>query len=110
MDRTAKQQTETPTSKDVCSLALASGEEMPHPPELQGIRRKHRKRHETRATNEEDYESSDEDMRPGAVAVAGAFTGPTGPFALSEPRGPSASDPSLIIAELAEPSEEDKEL
>jgi hypothetical protein len=42
--------------------------------------------------------------------VTGGFTGPTGPSALSEPRGPSASEPSLITAELAEPSQEDEEL
>jgi hypothetical protein len=110
MNRTAKQQTDIPTSRDACSLALASGEVMPHPPELLGDRRKERERRELEAKNEEENASSDEEMRPGAVAVTGGFTGPTGPSALSEPRGPSASEPSLITAELAEPSQEDEEL
>jgi hypothetical protein len=45
-------------------------------------------------------------MRPGAVAViavAAVFTGPTGPFAVDEPS-------SLIMGELAEPSEREEEL
>jgi hypothetical protein len=75
---------------------LASGEEIPHPPELEGNRRNERTRRDIRATDEED-----EEVRPGSVVAAGAFTGPT---------GPSASEPSLIIAELAEPSQEDEEL
>jgi hypothetical protein len=52
--------------------------------------------------DEAEDSSSDEDMRPGAVAVVGVFTGPTHPSARSEP--------SLIIAKLAEPYQEDKEL
>jgi hypothetical protein len=98
---TARQQTDTKTPRDACSLALASGEEMPHPPELKGNRSKEQTRREIKATGEEEDASSDEKIRPGAVAVAGAFPGPT---------GPSASEPSWIIAEVAEPSQEDEEL
>jgi hypothetical protein len=108
-----KEITDTKTSKDACSLALASAEEVPHPPALQGSRRTRRK---VRATADEEEDtfldaSSDEDMRPGAVAVAVAFPGATGPSALGEPPGPSArSEPSLIIAELAEAFQGDEEL
>jgi hypothetical protein len=51
-------------------------------------------------------------MRPGAVSKAGAFTGPTSPSVLSESQGSSAIDDeqSLIIAELAEASQEEEEL
>jgi hypothetical protein len=50
-------------------------------------------------------------MKPGAISVAGVFTGPTGPSVLSEPRGPSAIDePSIIVAELAEPNQKDEDL
>jgi hypothetical protein len=64
-----------------------------------------------RATDEEDDVSSDEEIRPGAVAVAGLFTGRTIPSFLSEPQGPSALDEqSTIMGELAEPSQEDEEL
>ena len=52
-------------------------------------------------------------MRPGAVAEAGSgmLRGPTAPTVLREPRGPSAIDePSFIVAELAEPYQEDEEL
>jgi hypothetical protein len=54
--------------------------------------------------------SSDEEIMPEAVAVVGVFTGPTGPSVVSEPRGRYAEEPSLIIAELAEPSQEEEEL
>jgi hypothetical protein len=64
-----------------------------------------------RANNEEEDASLDEEMRPGAVAVAGEFTGPTIPSILSESQGPSAIDEqSVIMGELAEPSKEDEEL
>jgi hypothetical protein len=50
-------------------------------------------------------------MRPGATAVAGVLTGPTNLSVLSEQRSSSAFDEqSLIVAELAEPSQEDEEL
>jgi hypothetical protein len=81
------------------SSAFASAEETSPPPELQGNRRKGRKGRGKRATDEEEGASSDEEIFPGAVAM------------VSEPRDPSArSEPSLIIAELAEPYQEDEEL
>jgi hypothetical protein len=100
------QQTDTPTPRDACSLAVAYAEEVPHPPELQ--------RREIRATaDEEEDASSDEEMRREAVAVAGSgvFTGPTSPSVLSEPQAPPAFDEQcLAIAELAEVSQEEEEL
>jgi hypothetical protein len=98
------------TSKDVPSLALASAEEISHPPAVQLTRRQERERREKRANDEEEDTSSDEEMRPGAVAMAGLFTGRTSPSVLSESQAPSASEPFLIIAELAEASQEDEEL
>jgi hypothetical protein len=87
--------------KDPPSLALASAEERSNPPELEGSQRQGRKERKGRGKR----------APRDAVAVAGVFTGPTGPPVLSEPRGPSATDePSLIIAELAEPYQEDEEL
>jgi hypothetical protein len=119
-----KQQTDTPKPKDAPSSAFASAEEMPGPPELQGNHRQERERRELKANNDEEEkdESSDEEMKPGAVAVAGpgaeAMTGvvtgrssPTSPSVFNEPPGPSAiDDQSTIMGELAEPSQEDKEL
>jgi hypothetical protein len=50
-------------------------------------------------------------MRPGAVAEPVLFPGRTSPSVLSEPRGLSAFDEqSLIVAELAEASQEEEEL
>ena len=49
-----KQQTDTKTSKDDCSLALAPAEEVPDPPELQ---RKGRKGRAKRATDEEEVDA-----------------------------------------------------
>jgi hypothetical protein len=96
---------------DACSLALASGVEMHHPPELEGNYRQDRARREIKATDEEEDASSDEEIRPGAVFVAGVFTGPPRPSVLSEAQGPSAiGEQSTIIAELAEPSQEDEEV
>jgi hypothetical protein len=92
------------------SSAFVSAEEMSPSPKLQGNRRQERERGELRANDKEEDTSLDEEMRPGAVAGAGVFTGPTGPSVLSEPRGPYAKEPSLIIAKLAEPYQEDKEL
>ena len=76
-----------------------------------------------RANDEEEDESSDEEIRPGAVAVAGpggagmagVVTGrssPTTPSIYSEPPAPSAmdEDQSTIMGELAGPSPEDEEL
>ena len=180
-----KQQTDTKTSKDDCSLALAPAEEVPDPPELQrkgrkgrakrasveeevdasteekitpgavaeagaftgprnrisrqkaakqpsntpatgdadnispppelvqGKHRQERERREFRENNDEEEvdASSDEDIKPGAVAEVGTFPGATGPSVLRAPRGPSAFDePSLIVAELAEPYQEDEDL
>jgi hypothetical protein len=52
----------------------------------------------------------DEEMRPGAVAMAGVFTGPTSPSILSEPWGPSKFDEqSLIMGKLAEASQEEEQ-
>jgi hypothetical protein len=57
--------------------------------------------------------------QPGAVAVAGALTGPTSPSIVSESRGHSSideqfsilgDDHSTIMGKLAEPSQEDEEL
>jgi hypothetical protein len=81
--------------RDAWSLALASADEMHHPHELQGIHRQERKGSEVRETNEEEDASSDEDIKPGAVSVAGVFTGPK--------ESPLHRDkaPSLIIAKLA---------
>jgi acyl-CoA-binding protein len=119
MNGTAKQQTDTPTLKDAPSpsSAFASAPESSHPPELQGNRQQELERRELKANNEEGGASSNEEMKPGAVAVAGVFTGSTSPSFLGEPRGPSAKEPSLIIAEqsliiaeLAEPFKEDEEL
>jgi hypothetical protein len=72
------------------------------------------------ANDEEEDESSDEEMRPGAVAgpgaaaMAGVVTGrtsPTSPSVHSDPQGPFAiDDQSTIMGELAEPSQEDEEL
>jgi hypothetical protein len=92
------------------SSAFASAEEMSPPPKLQGNRRQDRKGRGKRATDEEAHPrmhppedaSSDEEIMPGAVIVVGVFTGPTGPSVVSEP--------SLIIAKLAEPSQEEEEL
>jgi hypothetical protein len=59
--------------RDVCSLALASAEEMSHPPKHQRNWRQERERHKLKANNEEEDASSnvfsDEEMKPGAVAV-----------------------------------------
>jgi hypothetical protein len=86
---------------------------MSHPPERQGSHRHKGEQWESRINIEEEDASSDEEMRPGAAAEAGAFTGPIlGPSILSEPRGPpSAIDkrPSLIISEL-EASQGEEEL
>jgi hypothetical protein len=174
-----KQQTDTPTPKDAPSSAFASAEEMSHPPELQGNRRKGReirgtdeemsrppelqgnprkrsgkpnnsvvvpnmvpptsqmggdgivmvqqlptslyrqereRRGDMRANDEEEDASSDassdEEMRPGAVAVPGLFTGRTSPSVLDESQAPSAIDEqSVIMGELApEPFQKDQEL
>jgi hypothetical protein len=84
---------------------------MSPPPELQRIHRQEREQRELKANNDEEEDaSSDEEMRPGALAVAGVFTGLASPSVLSEPRGPYTKEPSLIIAELAEPYQEDEEL
>jgi hypothetical protein len=109
-------QTNNPTTKD--ATLTAPGVEMSPPPdELQGRKsRKERERRREAADEEEAFSSdasSDEDNKPGAVAVDGVFTGPTGPSGLSQPRvRPSpVRDPSLIVAaELAEPSQEDEQL
>lgn len=73
------------TPEDAPSLASAPAGETSPLSELQG---EHRAHHEMRATAEEEASSpdasSDEEMRPGAVAVAGMFKGPTGPSVLSE--------------------------
>jgi hypothetical protein len=80
------EQTNTPTWRDVPSSAIASAEEiMSHPPELQGTQQKGWKGCGKRAADEEEDASLDEEMRPGAVAMAGVFTGPTSPSILSEP-------------------------
>ncbi len=104
--KASKQQSNTPTTGDA--------DEMSSPPELvQGKHRQERERRELRENNDEEEvdASSDEEMRPGAVAVAGTFPGATGPSVLRKPRGPSArSEPSLIVAELAEASQEEEEL
>jgi hypothetical protein len=107
-----KQQTDTPKPKDARPLALAPAREVSPPPdELQRTWRQERERRELEANNEEEDASLDEERRPGAVAVPAVFTGPTRPPALSEPRGPSAFDQqSLIVAELAEASQEEEEL
>jgi hypothetical protein len=70
-----KQQTDTPTPRDLCSLALASADEemSPPPEELQGNQLIGRGK---RAAGEEEDASSDEKIMPGAVAEAGACTGP----------------------------------
>jgi hypothetical protein len=52
-------------------------------------------RRRTRATAyKEENASSDEEMRPGAAAVAGVFTGPS---SQAEPQGPSAFDEQFLI-------------
>jgi hypothetical protein len=113
-----------PAPKDSPSSAFASAEEMSSIPELQGNHRQERERREMAANDEEEGdESSDEEMRPGAVAVAGpggagmagVVTGrssPTTPSIYSEPPAPSAmdEDQSTIMGELAGPSPEDEEL
>ena len=75
-------------------------------PELQANQRQQRELREISANNEEEDAcsdaSSDEEMRSGAVAVAGMFTGGTNASVLSEP--------SLIVAKLAEDSQEDEKL
>jgi hypothetical protein len=129
-----KQQTDTPKTKDARQLALAPAEEVSPPPELQQNQRnqrKGRKERGKRATPRDAYSlafasaeemsplpknsvvipptSPNENLRtaqPGAVA-----TGPTRPPVLSEPRGPSAFDQTvLIVAEPVEPSQEEEEL
>jgi hypothetical protein len=91
---------------------LAPAEEVSRPPEFQRNWRQEREQRELKANNEGEDASLDEEMRPGAVAVPAVFTGRTSPSVLSgEPRGPSAFDQqSLIVAELAEASQEDEEL
>jgi hypothetical protein len=68
-----------------------------------------------RANDEEEDESSDEEIRPGAVAVAGpgaaamarSFRSRTSPSVLNESQGPSAIDEqSTIMGELLEPSQQ----
>jgi hypothetical protein len=80
-------------------------EEMSPPSELQRNRLEQRKQGAMRAAAQEEA-SSDAEMRPaGAVSVARMFTGPT-----CRPRLPSVpSEASLVIAELAEPSQEVEE-
>jgi hypothetical protein len=95
------------------SSAFSYGEEMFSPPELEGTRRQEREGRELRATEDASSDtSSDEEMRPGAVAVPGLFTGRTSPSVLSESQVSSAIDDeqSTIMGELAEPSQEDEEL
>jgi hypothetical protein len=94
------------------SSAFAPAKETTPLPELQGNHRREREQREMIANNDEEEDaSSDEETRPGAVAMAGAFTRPTGPSVVNERRGPSARrEPSLIIAELAEPYQEDEDL
>jgi hypothetical protein len=91
---------------------LAPAEEVSRPPALQGTRRQERERRKLKENNEEEDASSDEDMKPGAVAVAAVVTGRTRPSALlSESQAPYAFDKqSLIVAELAEASQEEEEL
>jgi hypothetical protein len=121
-DKTALQQTDTPTPGDTPSSEFVPTEEMSPPPELQGSHRQEREQRERRASNEEEEEESlDEEMRPGAVAVvghgaaamAGLFTGrtsPTSPSVVGESQGPSAiDDQSTIMGEMAGPSPEDEE-
>jgi hypothetical protein len=108
--KTAKQQTDTPTPRDAHSSAFASAEEMSRPPELQRNWRQEREQREDEDASLDEEIDSGEEMKPGAVAVAGVFTSPTNPSILSESQGPSAREPSLIIAELAEPYQEDEEL
>jgi hypothetical protein len=76
------------TPRDSSSSAFASAEEMSHPPELQRNRQQERERQELKANNKEEDASSvdsswDKEMRLGAVAVPGVFTGPTIPSVLS---------------------------
>ncbi len=105
------------------SACAAAEETAPPPPEHQGTRRQERARFDMRAHDEEEEDkSSDEELRPGAVAVAGpraaamagVVTGRTSPTTLSvhsEPQGPSAvDDQSTIMGELAGPSPEGEEL
>jgi hypothetical protein len=86
-----------------------AGEEMSPPPELQGKSRNERERIRSAGYEEEAYlsdASSDEENKPGAVAVPGVIRGPSQPA-----RAPSViSQPSLIVAELAEPSQQDEAL
>ena len=74
---------------------------MSSPPELvQGKHRQERERRELRENNDEEEvdASSDEEMRPGAVAEAGSgmLRGPTRPSVLSEPQGLSAFDEQCL--------------
>jgi hypothetical protein len=121
--KAAKQQTNTPAPGDAPSSALASAQEMSHLPELQGKQRKGKKGRKgrgNRTTDEAEVASSKEKIMPGAVAEAGAFTsdeemGPGEVVAVARvftgPTSPSDIDePSLIIAELAEPSKREEEL
>ena len=68
-----KPNTDTPTTKGAGALALASAEEMPHPPEGRRKGRKERKGRKgrkgrrKRTTGGEDNASSDEKIMPGAV-------------------------------------------
>jgi hypothetical protein len=108
---TEKQETDTPTPRDAPSSAFASVEEsvdeMSPPLELQGNYRQDRERRELRENDEEeDASSSDEEMRPGAVAVAGVFNkGRISSSVSSESQGSSVMDEqSTIMGELAEPS------
>jgi hypothetical protein len=88
---------------------MAAGSSQPRvpPANRNGRAERERLREAAAAAYEEETFSSDasSDMRPGAVAV-----GPTGPSVLHRPRVPSviSQQPSLIVAELAEPSQDDE--
>jgi hypothetical protein len=113
-----KEPTDKPTPRDACSIAFASfasAEETSPPPELERNHRQEREQRELSAKNdeEEDASSDEEVVSPGAVHVPGLFPGRTSLSSVfSESQATSAFDDaqSTIMGELAESSQEDKEL
>jgi hypothetical protein len=103
MNQTPRHKTAKP--REAPSAALASSE-------LQENLRKGRKRRGEPQIGAGREDEEDEETRPGAVAVGDAFTGRSDAPVLSEATFAASvrSEPSLVVAELEEASQEEEEL